>query len=98
MNNINSELNLIETETQNINTSLELFEILKQSVDEYCSYVKKYKECTESYFDKLSKLTYNNKKDIPNLNKNLNITTILSILSKVPDLVKQQQEGLWKWL
>ena len=98
MNNINSELNLIETETQNINTSLELFEILKQSVDEYCSYVKKYKECTESYFDKLSKLTYNNKKDIPNLNKNLNITTILSILSKVPDLVKQQQEGIKKFV
>ena len=98
MNNINSELNLVETETQNINTSLELFEILKQNVDEYCSYVKKYKECTEAYFDKLSKLTYNIKKDTPNLNKNLNISSILSMLNKVPDLVKQQQEGIKKFV
>lgn len=98
MNNINSELNLVETETQNINTSLELFEILKQSIDEYCSYVKKYKECTEAYFDKLSKLTYNIKKDTPNLNKNLNISSILSMLNKVPDLVKQQQEGIKKFV
>ena len=97
-NNINSELNLEETETQNINISLELFEILKQSVDEYCSYVKKYKECTEAYFDKLSKLTYNIKKDIPNLNKNLNLKTIFSILSKVPDLIKQQQDGIKKFI
>ena len=97
-NNINSELNLVETETQNINISLELFEILKQSVDEYCSYVKKYKECTEAYFDKLSKLTYNIKKDIPNLNKNLNLKTILSLLSKVPDLIKQQQDGIKKFV
>ena len=98
MNNINSEINLVETETQNMNTSLELFEILKQSVDEYCSYIKKYKECTEAYFDKLSKLTFNIKKDIPNLNKNLNLTTILSILTKVPDLIKQQQDGIKKFV
>ena len=98
MNNLHSELNLVETETQNMNTSLELFEILKQSVDEYCSYVKKYKECTEAYFDKLSKLTFNIKKDIPNLNKNLNLTTILSILTKVPDLIKQQQDGIKKFV
>lgn len=98
MNNINSELNLVETETQNINKSLELFEILKQSIEEYCSYAKKYKECTEAYFDKLSKLTYNIKKDTPNLNKNLNISSILSILNKVPDLVKQQQEGIKKFV
>jgi len=98
MNNINSEINLVETETQNMNTSLELFEILKQSVDEYCSYVKKYKECTEAYFDKLSKITFNTKKDIPNINKNLNLTTILSILTKVPDLIKQQQDGIKKFV
>jgi len=98
MNNLHSELNLVETETQNMNTSLELFEILKQSVDEYCSYIKKYKECTEAYFDKLSKLTFNIKKDIPNLNKNLNLTTILSILTKVPDLIKQQQDGIKKFV
>ena len=95
MNNFNTELNLVEAETQNMTTSLELFELLKQSVEEYCSYIKKYKECTEAYFDKLSKLSFNTKKDIPNLR---NLTKILSILNKVPDLIKQQQDGIKKFV
>ena len=95
MINISNELNLSEIETQNMNTSLELFEILKQNAEEYCSYIKKYKECTASYYDKLSKLTFNIKKDNP-ISKNLNISKIFAILNKVPELVKQQQDGIKK--
>ena len=95
MINISNELNLSEIETQNMNTSLELFEILKQNAEEYCSYIKKYKECTAAYYEKLSKLTFNIKKDNP-INKNLNISKIFAILNKVPELVKQQQDGIKK--
>ena len=95
MINISNELNLSEIETQNMNTSLELFEILKHNAEEYCSYIKKYKECTAAYYDKLSKLTFNIKKDNP-ISKNLNITKIFAILNKVPELVKQQQDGIKK--
>ena len=95
MNNFSNECNLSEIETQNMNTSLELFEILKQNAEEYCSYIKKYKECTAAYYDKLSKLTFNMKKD-NTINKNLNISKIFSTLNKVPELVKQQQDGIKK--
>jgi hypothetical protein len=95
MTNINNECNLSEIETQNMNTSLELFEILKQNAEEYCSYIKKYKECTAAYYDKLSKLTFNVKKD-NTINKNLNISKIFAILNKVPELVKLQQDGIKK--
>ena len=78
-----------------MNTSLELFEILKHNAEEYCSYIKKYKECTAAYYDKLSKLTFNIKKDNP-ISKNLNISKIFAILNKVPELVKQQQDGIKK--
>lgn len=97
MNNSFSEFSLLDTETQNIETSLELFEIIKQTAEEYCSYVKKYKEYTTSYFDKLSKLTYNNNKtEIKN--KNIKISPIYSILKKVPKLIQQQIEGLKKFV
>ena len=95
MINISNECNLSEIESQNMNTSLELFEILKQNAEEYCSYIKKYKECTASYYDKLSKLTFNIKKD-NTINKNLNISKIFTILNKVPELVKLQQDGIKK--
>jgi len=95
MIDISNELNLSEIETQNMNTSLELFEILKQNAEEYCSYIKKYKECTAAYYDKLSKLTFNIKKD-NTINKNLNISRIFAILNKVPELVNQQQDGIKK--
>ena len=55
MSDTNYELNLTEIENQNMNTSLELFEILKQNAEEFCTYIKKYKECTAAYYDKLFK-------------------------------------------
>ena len=91
MDNNNNELPLIEIENQNVNTSLELFEIIKGTAEDYCLYFKKYKEITGMYFDKLSKLTFN-KKEIKN--KNINISPILSILNKVPQLIEQQIKGL----
>ena len=94
MSDTNYELNLTEIENQNMNTSLELFEILKQNAEEFCSYIKKYKECTAAYYDKLSKLTYNIKKDNISVNKNLNLSEIFSTLNNVPELVKQQTEGI----
>ena len=97
-NTINNEINILETENQNINTSLELFEIVKQNAEEYCNYIKKYKECTWAYFDKISKLTYNIKKENTILNNNLNITSIFSILNKIPELVKLQIEGIKKFV
>ena len=101
MNNTNSDemnLNILEIENQNMNISLELFDIVKQNAEEYCSYITKYKECTAIYFDKLSKLTYNIKKDNIILNKNLKISSIFSILNKIPQLVKIQIDGLKKFI
>ena len=94
MSDTNYELNLTEIENQNMNTSLELFEILKQNAEEFCTYIKKYKECTAAYYDKLSKLKYNIKKDNISVNKNLNLSEIFSTLNNVPELVKQQTEGI----
>ena len=98
MNSTNSfdDFNLFETENQNINTSLELFELIKQNAEEYCNYIRKYKECTSVYLDKLSKLTLNIKKDNI-LNKDLNVSSIFSILSKIPELIKMQIKGIKKF-
>ena len=90
------EFNLYEIENQNMNTSLELFELVKQNAEEYCNYIKKYKECTSVYFDKLSKLTFNIKKDNI-LNKNINISSIFSIFNKIPELIKLQINGIKKF-
>ena len=101
MNNTNLDeinINLVDIENQNMNISLELFDIVKQNAEEYCSYITKYKECTAIYFDKLSKLTYNIKKDNIILNKNLNISSIFSILNKIPKLVSIQIDGLKKFV
>lgn len=94
MNFHDNEINLLEVENQNMNISLELFEIIKQHAEEYCNYIRKYKECTSAYFDKISKISYNIKKDNNILNKNLNISSIFSILNKIPDLVKLQIDGI----
>ena len=98
MNSTNSfdGFNLYEIENQNMNTSLELFELIKQNAEEYCNYIRKYKECTSVYFDKLSKLTLNIKKDNI-LNKNLNVSSIFSILNKIPELIKMQIKGIKKF-
>lgn len=93
MNSSNDENNLLEIETQNMLTSLELFEIVKQNAEEYCNFVRKYKECTSVYFDKISKITYSIKKDNM-LNKNLNISPIFNILNKIPELIKLKIQGL----
>ena len=98
MNTINKEVTLFEEENQNMNTSLKLFEIMKQNAEEYCTYIKKYKECTGAYFEKLSKLTYNIKKDNTIVNSNLNISSIFSILNKIPQLVKVQIDGIKKFV
>ena len=98
MNTINKEVSLLEEENQNMNTSLKLFEITKQNAEEYCTYIRKYKECTEAYFEKLSKLTYNIKKDNTIANNNLNISSIFSILNKIPQLVKVQIDGIKKFV
>ena len=94
----NGEINLLEVENQNMNISLELFEIIKQNAEEYCNYIRKYKECTSAYFEKLSKISYNIKKDNNILNKNLNISSIFSILNKIPDLVRLQIDGIKKFV
>ena len=91
-------INLLETESQNMNISFELFDIVKQNAEEYCAYISKYKECTASYYDKLSKLTFNIKKDNITSNKNLNTSSIFSILYKIPELVKLQIQGLKKFV
>ena len=96
MNNNQNEFLLFDIENQNMNTSLDLFEIIKETAEEYCTYVKKYKEYTAMYFDKLSKLTYNNKKEIKN--KNINISPFFAILNKVPQLIEQQIESLKKFV
>ena len=98
MNTINKEVSLLEEENQNMNTSLKLFEITKQNAEEYCTYIRKYKLCTETYFEKLSKLTYNIKKDNTIANNNLNISSIFSILNKIPQLVKVQIDGIKKFV
>ena len=53
MNNNQNEFLLFDIENQNMNTSLDLFEIIKETAEEYCTYVKKYKEYTAMYFEKL---------------------------------------------
>ena len=91
-NNNQNEFQLFDIENQNMNTSLDLFEIIKETAEEYCTYVKKYKEYTAMYFEKLSKLTYNNKKEIKN--KKINISPFFAIINKVPKLIEQQIESL----
>ena len=93
MDNNNNEFSLIEIENQNMNTSLDLFEIIKETAEEYCLYFKKYKEITEMYFDRLSKLTFN-KIETKVKNKNINIAPFISLLNKVPQLIEQQIKGL----
>ena len=90
-NNTNNEFQLLEIESQNMNTSLEMFEIVKEAAEEYCQYVKKYKEYTSLYYEKISKLSLN-KKEIKN--KNIKISPIFSILKKIPHLIEQQVKGL----
>ena len=89
------EFNLYEIENQNMNTSLELIELMEQNAEEYCNYIRKYKECTSIYYDKLSKLSFNIKRE-NTLNKNLNASSIFSVLSKVPELIKLQIKGIKK--
>ena len=98
MNTYNNEINLLEEENQNMSISLELFEIVKQNAEEYCNYIRKYKECTSAYFEKLSKISFNIKKDNNILNKYLNISSIFSILNKIPDLVNLQIDGIKKFV
>lgn len=98
MNPYNNEINILEVENQNMSISLELFEIVKQNAEEYCNYIRKYKECTSAYFEKISKISYNIKKDNNILNKNLNISSIFSILNKIPDLIKLQIDGIKKFV
>ena len=93
MDDTNNEFSLIEIENQNMNTSLDLFEIIKETAEEYCLYFKKYKEITEIYFDRLSKLTFS-KIETKVKNKNINISPFISILNKVPQLIEQQINGL----
>ena len=97
-NLVETDLNLLDIETQNMNVSLELFDIVKQNAEEYFSYINKYKECTTSYFDKLSKLTYNIKNENIILNKNLNISSFFSNLNTIPELVKIQVDDLKKFI
>ena len=94
-NNANTEFQLLETESQNMSTSLEMFEIVKEAAEEYCQYVKKYKEYTYLYYEKISKLTYN-KKEVKN--KSIKISPIFSIIDKVPNLVTLQVEGLKRFI
>ena len=94
-NNTNTEFQLLETENQNLSTSLEMFEIVKEAAEEYCQYVKKYKEYTSLYYEKISKLSYN-KKEVKN--KNIKISPIFSIIDKVPNLVTLQVEGLKQFI
>ena len=95
MNNVANDFSLLDIENQNMNISLELFEIVKETAEEYCQYVKKYKEFTSQYLDKLSKLTFNKKET---KNKNIKLTSIFSMINKVPNLIKQQVEGLTKFM
>ena len=90
-NNTNNEIQLLDIESQNMNTSLEMFEIVKETAEEYCQYVKKYKEYTSLYYEKISKLSLN-KKEIKN--KNIKISPIFEILKKIPHLIEQQVKGL----
>ena len=90
-NNTNNEIQLIDIESQNMSTSLEMFEIVKESAEEYCQYVKKYKEYTSLYYEKISKLSLN-KKEIKN--KNIKISPFFEILNKIPHLIGQQVKGL----
>ena len=94
-NNINTEFQLLEIENQNLLTSLEMFEIVKETAEEYCQYIKKYKECTSLYYEKISKLSYN-KKEVKN--KNIKISPIFSIIDKVPNLITLQVEGLKQFI
>ena len=94
-NNISTEFQLIEAENQNLSTSLEMFEIVKEAAEEYCQYVKKYKEYTSLYYEKIAKLSYN-KKEVKN--KNIKISPIFSIIDKVPNLVTLQVEGLKQFI
>ena len=86
-NNTNNEIQLIDIESQNMSTSLEMFEIVKETAEEYCQYVKKYKEYTSLYYEKISKL-FLNKKEIKN--KNIKISPFFEILNKIPHLIGQQ--------
>jgi hypothetical protein len=98
MNITNNEINLLDIENQNISTSLELFDVLKQNVEEYCSFMRKYRECTSSYYDKLSKLTYNIKRENLVYFKNSNLSSIFCVLNKIPELIKLQLNGFKKFL
>jgi len=97
MDNTNNEFPLIDVENQNMNTSLEFFEIIKETAGDYYQYIKKYKEITGIYFEKLSKLTYN-KKEIKTKSKNIIISPIFSILNKFPQLIDQQVKILKNFL
>ena len=90
-NNTNNEIQLLDIESQNMSTSLEMFEIVKETAEEYCQYVKKYKEYTSLYYEKISKL-FLNKKEIKN--KNIKISPFFEILNKIPHLIGQQVKGL----
>ena len=98
MTSPNTDINLFEVENKNISTSLELFEIVRQSAEEYCSFINKYKECTSTYYDKISKITFNIKKDSITTDKNLNISSILPLLNKIPELIKIHINGIKKFI
>lgn len=95
MSNSSNDFSLLDIENQNMNTSLELFDIVKETAEDYCQYVKKYKEFTSQYLDKLSKLTFNKKET---KNKNIALAPIFSMLNKIPNLIKQQVDGLNKFM
>ena len=94
-NSTNTEFQLLEIENQNLLTSLEMFEIVKETAEEYCQYVKKYKEYTSLYYEKISKLSFS-KKEVKN--KSIKISPIYSIIDKVTNLITQQIEGLKQFI
>ena len=86
---------IFDIENQNYLKSLDMFDIVKEISQEYIQYLKKYKDYTSEYLEKISKLNFNQKKKEL---KNKNISPFLSIINKVPHLIEQQVKGLKEFI
>lgn len=93
-----SKKSIVDILSRNFDNSLILLDFLKQNSVDYYTYIKKYKDITTTYLDKISKLSLNNTKLDTTQANNLNLVPIKHVLQKVPLLLKSQVDKLKKFL
>ena len=86
---------IYEIEKKNLDSTSEFFNIIKKISEEYCSNIRKYKEYTFNYYEKLSKLNfYFSPESFDNNNELMDLSYIFEIVNKVPLVIQNQIKNL----